>query len=256
MLARTCRDEVLEAAHELAVRSADGSFTAEEVVRLIIGRGSTFAESTIRTHVVSRMCVDAPAHHAVRYPDLTRHGGGRYRLVEMAQRIGTSVAPLTAGTSNTTRGDEEPLPEVPAGSSSVQRQAETAILDGLADLLGYKVIPARLHLAGGEYVDVDGVSHAPPTLVEAWAHQGPPKGGQKHKILADALKLIHVGRELGGHHQLILCFSDEQAARSFQPEARTWYAAALKAHHVDVLVVDLSAEWRERIRIAQQRQFR
>ncbi|MFF0657802.1 hypothetical protein [Micromonospora tulbaghiae] len=227
MLARTCRDEVLEAAHELAARSVDGSFTADEVVRLLIGRGSTFAESTIRTHVVSRICLDAPAHHATRYPDLTGDSGGRYRLSGSCLAAVSSEDSLEVEASATSRAGEDHLPEVPAGSSFVQRQAEVAILDGLAELLGYEVAPRRLNLASGEYVDVDGVSHTPPTLVEAWAHQGPPKGGQKQKVLADALKLIHVNRALGGAYRLILCFSDEQAARSFRPEARTWYAAAL-----------------------------
>jgi hypothetical protein len=39
----------------------------------------TYRPSTIRTHVVSRMCRDAPDHHAVTYDDLERVSPGLYR---------------------------------------------------------------------------------------------------------------------------------------------------------------------------------
>jgi hypothetical protein len=76
----TARDDVLRAARELAANSADGSFTVDEVVELARRHGSTAKESTIRTHVTSRMCADAPDNHAVTYPDLVRIDRGRYRL--------------------------------------------------------------------------------------------------------------------------------------------------------------------------------
>ena len=45
-----------------------------------MGRPSGYAESTIRTHVTSRMCGNAPDNHAVTYDDLVRIDAGRYRL--------------------------------------------------------------------------------------------------------------------------------------------------------------------------------
>ncbi|WP_425270411.1 DUF7669 domain-containing protein [Micromonospora chersina] len=76
----TCRDEVLQAATELAARSSDSTFTPDHIVRLLVDRGTAYAESTIRTHVTSRMCANAPAHHATRFADLVRDERGRYRL--------------------------------------------------------------------------------------------------------------------------------------------------------------------------------
>ncbi|MGI5503997.1 DUF7669 domain-containing protein [Lentzea sp. CA-135723] len=76
----TCRDEVLEAARRLASASSDGTFSPDEVIRLLRRAGSRYPDSTIRTHVVSRLCANAPANHAVRYPDLVRDSHGRYRL--------------------------------------------------------------------------------------------------------------------------------------------------------------------------------
>lgn len=149
---------------------------------------------------------------------------------------------------------EEPLAKVPAGDSTVQRQAEGAMLDALTQELGCPLTSERIHLPDGSYVDVDGVSHEPPVLVEAWAHQGAPKAAQRNKVLADALKLMYVGGLLGSRHRLVLCFSDPDAARPFS--GRSWYAGALRDRGVEVRVVDLSPDWRARIMEAQRRQYR
>jgi hypothetical protein len=76
----TARDEVLAAASALASRSADGSFTVQEVVEFLRREGSRFTELTIRTHVTSRMCSNAPDNHASVYDDLVRVDRGRYVL--------------------------------------------------------------------------------------------------------------------------------------------------------------------------------
>jgi hypothetical protein len=52
-----------------------------------------------------------------------------------------------------------------------------------------------VRLSGGAYVDVDGVAADSSAFVEVFAHQGTLKGGQKHKVANDALKLITLGRE-------------------------------------------------------------
>ena len=76
----TCRDEVLAAFARLMARTSREAFSPAEIVREVRSQGSKCRESTIRTHVVSRMCVNAPDHHAVVYDDLERIGPGIYRL--------------------------------------------------------------------------------------------------------------------------------------------------------------------------------
>jgi hypothetical protein len=76
----TARDEVLAAARRLATSSSDGTFSIEDVVSLVRREGTSYKESTIRTHVVSRMCANAPDNHGVTYRDLIRTDVGRYRL--------------------------------------------------------------------------------------------------------------------------------------------------------------------------------
>jgi hypothetical protein len=74
----TARDEILAALP--GVRTHPGwDCTPQDVIDELRRRGSSCAPSTIRTHVVSRMCGDAPDHHAVTYDDLERVSDGRYR---------------------------------------------------------------------------------------------------------------------------------------------------------------------------------
>lgn len=148
----------------------------------------------------------------------------------------------------------QPLTEVPAGDSKVQRDAETVLLAALSASIGVPLAPARIHLPDGTHVEVDGVSEDPAVIAEVWAHQGSVRGAQVKKVLADAFKMLHVVDVLGPK-RMILCFSDPQAARNFR-EGKTWYASALRNFGIEVHVVDLDTAWRERIVAAQTRQYR
>ena len=75
--------------------------------------------------------------------------------------------------------------ELPPGSSREQRDAERVMLDLLSQQLGSVPNPARLTVPSGERVEVDGADADLSVLVECWAHQGPPKSAQRHKVLAD-----------------------------------------------------------------------
>jgi len=76
----TCRDEVLNAAQILSKQSHFGEFTLGDILKFLERQGTSYKESTIRTHVVSRMCDNAPDNHGVTYADLVRSGYGTYRL--------------------------------------------------------------------------------------------------------------------------------------------------------------------------------
>lgn len=78
--AGSARQEILTAACKLAGRSPDGSFTLVEIVAEMRRSGSRYADSTIRTHVTSRMCADSPDRHGTTYDDFERLDRGRYRL--------------------------------------------------------------------------------------------------------------------------------------------------------------------------------
>lgn len=166
---------------------------------------------------------------------------------------------LQPGSASVRRSSQRPAVEsealfVPPGDSSEQQGAEAVMLAALGERLGVALAPMRLHLPDGSVVEVDGIGSDPAVLVEAWAHQGPPKPAQRNKVLADALKLIHVAAQLPVAHRKVLCLSDAEAARPFM--GRSWYAAALRSMEVEVQVVSLGDEWRDRVLNAQARQYR
>lgn len=76
---RTCRDAVLLAFDRLENRHGRRSFGLAEIVAEAHAVDASFAESTIRTHVSSRMCADAPGNHGTVYADLERVARGHYR---------------------------------------------------------------------------------------------------------------------------------------------------------------------------------
>ncbi len=143
--------------------------------------------------------------------------------------------------------------ESPPGDSREQQEAEREMVAALASQLGVALAPRRVEFGSDVRVELDAASDDLSVLVEAWAHQGPVKGAQRYKVLTDAFKLAFVGRELGGTRRLILLLSDDQAAQKF---AGGWAAAALRQSGVEIVVVDLDQETRQRVRAAQARQYR
>ena len=76
----TCREEILKSVPQLLAQTGDSEFTVQELVDFMEDAGTGFAESTIRTHVTSRMCANAPDNHAVTYSDFVWVRHGVYRL--------------------------------------------------------------------------------------------------------------------------------------------------------------------------------
>lgn len=142
-----------------------------------------------------------------------------------------------------------------AGDSREQRHAERVMLDLLGERMGVVLKPRRIPLEEGVRVEIDGADDELSIIVEAWAHQGPPKVAQKHKVLADALKLLHVAARLPVAPRLVLCLCDPEAAHHFAT-ARSWAAHALRAFAIDIAVVELPADLKAAVRAAQQRQYR
>ena len=72
----TIHAEVLAAAQRLCSR-LDWSFRLIDVVHALPHR----KEGSVRTHIVSRCCVNAPANHPHRWPYFRRVGRGRYEIL-------------------------------------------------------------------------------------------------------------------------------------------------------------------------------
>jgi hypothetical protein len=73
----TCREEVTAAFEQLARESDRVDFAPAEVIAVMRSAGSTYRDSTIRTHVVAHMLEDGT---------LVRSSPGRYRLARNRHR--------------------------------------------------------------------------------------------------------------------------------------------------------------------------
>jgi hypothetical protein len=76
----SCRDEILDCARAIIEHKGENEFTIEDILTCLRRHGTKYTNSTIRTHVTSRLCANAPDHHAITYSDLERTGRGTYRL--------------------------------------------------------------------------------------------------------------------------------------------------------------------------------
>lgn len=77
----TCRDEIISAVRTITQQKGDNCFTIGEILDFLKQRNSIYSESTIRTHITSKLCANAPDHHSVVYDDLERIGRGKYKLL-------------------------------------------------------------------------------------------------------------------------------------------------------------------------------
>lgn len=134
--------------------------------------------------------------------------------------------------------------------STAQREAEVLIREKLAETLGLELAPKAVAL-GSQMVEVDGVSSDYSVFVEVLARQGALKGGQKHKVKGDALKLITLSRKWPDA-RLILAFGSEEAARFVQE--KSWVAEALRAWGIEVFIAELTPSIQSSLRTVQARQ--
>lgn len=70
-------EQVLEVAKQLAAQRSDWTFGVDEVVRSL----THLNESSVRTHVVSRCCVNAPKNHLHKWDYFRRVSRGRYQVL-------------------------------------------------------------------------------------------------------------------------------------------------------------------------------
>jgi len=69
--------EVLAAANRIAGQRTDWTFTPEEIIKAL----PNLNEYSVRTDIVSRCCVNAPANHLRRWDYFRRVGRGKYEVV-------------------------------------------------------------------------------------------------------------------------------------------------------------------------------
>ena len=102
-------EEILVAARRMCTARRSWSFTPADIVHAL----PHLNERSVRTHVVSRCCVNAPSHHVHRWPYFKRLSRGTYEILkdyrEPPSRGGQSAADLSPGVAET-RAFYEPGP--------------------------------------------------------------------------------------------------------------------------------------------------
>jgi len=107
--------EVLDAALRLCRSRGDWTFRVEDVVRAL----PHLNEHSVRAHVASRCCVNAPSHHAHRYRYFRRVGRGCYEVMR-GQRDESRITGA--------RGVAQPSPAYGADSAAPARDTIHAVM--------------------------------------------------------------------------------------------------------------------------------
>ncbi len=77
----TCRDEILQTVNALVKDRTTKTFYVIELLDAMRANHTNYPISTIRTHVSSLMCRNAPNNHRAVYDDFERVGVALYRLL-------------------------------------------------------------------------------------------------------------------------------------------------------------------------------
>ena len=135
--------------------------------------------------------------------------------------------------------------------SSEQQTAEDYMLMSLQDKLGIKFVHDAT-LPFSLSVKPDAIDPVNKVIVEAYARIGAAKGAQQHKIKGDILKLALIERKLGVGWRKIMCFASDEAAKFVQ--GKSWVAEAAKEFGVEIHIVHLPDEQKNKVISAQKRQ--
>ena len=93
-------EEILATARRLCAAREVWTFTPAEIVHAL----SHLNERSVRTHVVSRCCTNAPPHHAHRWPYFERVGRGVYEIRKEYRASGATGSDTGASTSRVAEG--------------------------------------------------------------------------------------------------------------------------------------------------------
>lgn len=141
-------------------------------------------------------------------------------------------------------------------SSAVQQKAEKELLANFARK--HKVKKSFFVFSNEFPVKIDGIyenTDGKLLLVEGYAHQGPLKSAQTHKICTDILKLITAQKLLLSQHkesELWIVLACEEAEKPFK--GKSWHSTVVKHFDIHIEVGQLSPQTIAKIKQAQERQ--
>ncbi|WP_163582079.1 TetR/AcrR family transcriptional regulator [Gracilibacillus saliphilus] len=78
----SCREEMLQVTRQLMKEKGKNEFSVQEVLDEMKKAGTTYKDSTVRTHLTSKCCVGTKPHHQTVYDDYQRIERGLYSLTK------------------------------------------------------------------------------------------------------------------------------------------------------------------------------
>lgn len=130
-------------------------------------------------------------------------------------------------------------------SSKLQGEVELEILKELGADLDKLLVKKSVHYHGAK-MEIDGVDADETVFVEAFAHLGLFKSGQRRKIATDILKFVAL-RADRPDARFILAFADEKAEASVVG----WLRAVVEQHGIEMIVVELPEELKVKLAATQ-----
>ncbi len=112
-------EQVLAAANRIARQRNDWTFTPDEIIKAL----PTLNQSSIRTDIVSRCCVNAPQNHLRKWDYFERVGRGTYRLRSQYRAAAMASAGGAVRSRGSTRSEGEREP-----SSGLRREVIHAVV--------------------------------------------------------------------------------------------------------------------------------
>jgi|NGEPerStandDraft_6_1074524.scaffolds.fasta_scaffold90754_1 hypothetical protein len=107
------REDLLAAAESLTDNGM-ALFSPAELIAKARSQGSTYSDSTLRTHIVSVMCGNAPDHHSTKYRDFERVARALYRLTSDRPGAARVATQLVSPPTRTAEPRSTPEPKVSA----------------------------------------------------------------------------------------------------------------------------------------------
>lgn len=137
--------------------------------------------------------------------------------------------------------------------STVQRQAETIIVEKLAKRLQKNLSPKVKFKIGNFSLEVDAIDDEG-GLYEIYAHVGKLKPGHRKKIASDMLKLLLIEKREGKREKYIAIVNDNDIKNELDENSQSWLALAIKELGFNLQPVNLPLNIIEQIKKIQKRQ--
>ena len=142
-------------------------------------------------------------------------------------------------------------------NSNIQQWAEREIFAHVRNWLGIQELESNptIRLTGAPYprIEPDFYSKEHCIVGEIFAHIGVPKRGQHNKISNDILKMLLLDKMTGKNHRKIIVVCDVQEENALRGESAL--AECIRQFGIELKRIDLDAETREKILLAQEQQF-